>query len=64
MQACTNRFNVRKQRRSALNSTTTEIDFDAAENNSSYEELLNSLSTEIHEHVNQQLSSFGWVWFL
>jgi len=35
MQACTNRFNVRKQRRSALNSTTTEIDFDATENNTS-----------------------------
>jgi len=59
MQACTSRSNVRRQRRSALNSTTTEIEFDTTENNSSYEDLLNALSSEIHEQVNQQLTSFG-----
>jgi len=42
-----------------LNSTTTEMEFDATENNNSYEDLLNALSSEIHEQVNQQLTTFG-----
>jgi len=59
MQACNIQSTARKQRRSALNGTTTEIAFDTTENNNSYEHLLNALWTQIHEEVGRQLASNG-----